>query len=49
MHVGFVGGLGLSLANFMQMKAHGAQKFYETKESILCISQFKEVFSGLAL
>jgi hypothetical protein len=32
MHVGFVGGLGLSLANFMQMKAHGAQKFYETKE-----------------
>ena len=32
MHVGFIGGLGLSLADFFKMKAHGAQKFYQTKE-----------------
>ena len=32
MHVGFIGGLGLSLADFLQIKSHGAQKFYETKE-----------------
>ena len=32
MHVGFIGGLGLTLPSFLQMKAHGAQKFYESKE-----------------
>jgi hypothetical protein len=32
MHVGFIGGLGLSIADFFKMKAHGAQKFYQTKE-----------------
>jgi hypothetical protein len=32
MHVGLVGGLGLTLADFMRIKAHGAQKYYETKE-----------------
>ena len=32
MHVGLVGGLGLTLADFMRIKAHGAQKFYETVE-----------------
>ena len=32
MHVGFIGGLGLSLADFLKMKAHGAQKFYKSKE-----------------
>ena len=32
MHVGFIGGLGLSLADFLQIKSHGAQKFYETKD-----------------
>ncbi len=32
MHVGLVGGLGLTLADFMRIKAHGAQKYYETIE-----------------
>ena len=32
MHVGLVGGLGLSLADFMRIKAHGAQKYYDTVE-----------------
>ena len=32
MHVGLVGGLGLTLADFMRIKAHGAQKYYETVE-----------------
>ena len=32
MHVGLVGGLGLTLADFMRMKAHGAQKHYDTVE-----------------
>ena len=32
MHVGLVGGLGLTLADFMRIKAHGVQKYYETKE-----------------
>ena len=32
MHVGLVGGLGLTLADFMRMKAHGAQKYYDTVE-----------------
>ncbi|MBT5915047.1 MAG: DUF1501 domain-containing protein [Opitutae bacterium] len=32
MHVGFIGGLGLSLADFLQLKSHGAQKFYKSKE-----------------
>ena len=32
MHVGLIGGLGLTLPGFLQMKAHGAQKFYESKE-----------------
>ena len=32
MHVGLIGGLGLSLADFMRIKAHGAQKFYPSKE-----------------
>ena len=32
LHVGLVGGLGLTLADFLKIKAHGAQKFYETKE-----------------
>ena len=34
MHIGLVGGLGLSLPEFLRMKAHGAQKFYESKEGI---------------
>ena len=32
MHVGLIGGLGLTLADFMRIKAHGAQKYYETVE-----------------
>ena len=32
MHVGLVGGLGLTLADFMRIKAHGAQKYYKTVE-----------------
>ena len=32
MHVGLVGGLGLTLADFMRIKAHGAQKYYDTVE-----------------
>lgn len=32
MHVGLVGGLGLTLADFLRIKAHGAQKFYPSKE-----------------
>ena len=32
MHVGFIGGLGLSLADFLRLKSHGAQKFYQSKE-----------------
>jgi hypothetical protein len=34
MHVGLIGGLGLSLPEFLRMKAHGAQKFYESKEGV---------------
>ena len=34
MHVGLIGGLGLSLPEFLSMKAHGAQKFYESKEGV---------------
>ena len=32
MHVGLVGGLGLTLADFMRIKAHGVQKYYDTVE-----------------
>ncbi len=32
MHVGFIGGLGLTLADFLRLKSHGAQKFYKSKE-----------------
>jgi len=32
MHVGFIGGLGLTLADFLRLKSHGAQKFYQSKE-----------------
>jgi hypothetical protein len=32
MHVGFIGGLGLTLADFLRLKSHGAQKFYHSKE-----------------
>mgnify|MGYP001343638666 FL=1 len=32
MHVGLVGGLGLTLADFMRIKAYGAQKYYDTVE-----------------
>ena len=32
MHVGFIGGLGLTLADFLKLKSHGAQKFYKSKE-----------------
>ena len=38
MHVGLVGGLGLTLADFMRIKAHGAQKYYETVEGPLKVS-----------
>lgn len=34
MHVGFLGGLGLSLPQFLSMKANAAQKFYESKEGV---------------
>ena len=34
MQVGLIGGLGLSLPEFLSMKAHGAQKFYESKEGV---------------
>ena len=34
MHVGLIGGLGLSLPEFLRMKAHAAQKFYESKEGV---------------
>ncbi|MFP6901848.1 MAG: DUF1501 domain-containing protein [Opitutales bacterium] len=34
MHVGLIGGLGLTLPEFLRMKAHGAQKFYESKEGV---------------
>jgi len=34
MHVGLIGGLGLSLPEFLRIKAHGAQKFYESKEGV---------------
>ena len=32
MHVGLVGGLGLTLGDFLRIKAHGAQKFYKSFE-----------------
>ena len=33
LHVGFAGGIGLTLADFFRIKeAQGAQKYYETKE-----------------
>ena len=32
MHIGLLGGLGLSLGDFLQMKAQGAQKFYKSVE-----------------
>jgi hypothetical protein len=32
LHVGLVGGLGLTLADFFRFKAHGAQKYYESRE-----------------
>lgn len=32
LHVGFLGGLGLTLADVLRMEARGEQKFYESKE-----------------
>ena len=32
MHVGLIGGLGLTLGDFLRIKAHGAQKYYKTVE-----------------
>ncbi len=32
LHVGFVGGLGLTLADFLRLQARADQKFYESKE-----------------
>lgn len=32
MHVGFLGGLGLTLTDFLRLQARGEQKFYESKE-----------------
>lgn len=32
LHVGFLGGLGLSLADFLRLEAQAEQKFYESKE-----------------
>ncbi|MDA0767503.1 MAG: DUF1501 domain-containing protein [Verrucomicrobia bacterium] len=34
LHVGLIGGLGLTLPQFLRMEALGAQKFYETKEAV---------------
>lgn len=32
LHVGFIGGLGLTLADYLRLQARGEQKFYESKE-----------------
>ena len=32
MHVGFLGGLGLTLSDYLRLQARGDQKFYESKE-----------------
>lgn len=32
MHVGLIGGLGLTLGDFLSLKAHGAQKYYKSVE-----------------
>jgi len=34
LYVGLLGGLGLSLPGFLQQRAQGAQKFYETKDGV---------------
>ena len=34
LYVGMLGGIGLSLPQFLQMKAYGAQKYYETREGV---------------
>lgn len=34
LYVGLLGGLGLSLPQFLRMEARGAQKFYETREGV---------------
>ena len=34
LYVGLIGGLGLSLPQFLRMQAHGAQKQYETREGV---------------
>ena len=34
LHVGLVGGLGLTLPQFLMQKAQAEQKFYETKEGV---------------
>jgi hypothetical protein len=34
LYVGLVGGLGLSLPQFLRMQAHGAQKHYETRAGV---------------
>lgn len=34
LHVGLLAGLGLTLPEFLKMQAHGAQKFYESKEGV---------------
>ena len=34
LYVGVLGSLGLTLPQFLRMEAHGAQKFYETREGV---------------
>ena len=34
LHVGLIGGLGLTLPQFLRMQADGAQKFYETRTGV---------------
>ena len=34
LHVGLLGGLGLTLPQFFRQQALGAQKFYETRDGI---------------
>ena len=34
LYVGMLGGLGLTLPQFLRMEAQGAQKFYETREGV---------------
>ena len=43
MHVGFIGGLGLSLADFLQLKSLGAQKFYKSKVDKIIRSHIHDI------